>query len=63
MRNKTDLVEAVQKVYEALDEAIAISKEIGEGFDFTPTYGMGGYYEPVGNLHENIGWNPSSLGC
>ena len=45
------LSKAVDAVYLALEEAVKISDEVGEGFDFSPVYGMGGYYTPKLNVH------------
>ena len=56
--------EAVAAAYAALEQAQHLADETGEGFSFSPTYGMGGYYEP-GEENEYTGdsWYPSSLGC
>lgn len=56
--------EAVAAAYAALEQAQHLADEIGEGFSFSPAYGMGGYYEP-GEENEYTGdsWHPSSLSC
>lgn len=56
--------EAVSAAYEALQEAERIADETGEGFNFSPVYGMGGYYDPgEENEYTENSWFPSSLGC
>lgn len=56
--------EAVSAAYEALQEAEQLADETGEGFRFSPCYGMGGYYEPgEENEYTDNAWFPSSLGC
>lgn len=56
--------EAVAAAYEALAEAERLADETGEGFSFSPCYGMGGYYEPgETNEYTDESWFPSSLGC
>lgn len=56
--------EAVEAAYDALNQAEQLADETGEGFGFSPVYGMGGYYEP-GEVNEctDNAWFPSSLGC
>lgn len=58
------LDDAVKKIYEAIEEAEAISKETGESFRLSVEYGMGGYYEPS-EENEDFGghWFPSSQSC
>ncbi len=56
--------EAVAAAYEALNEAERLADETGEGFSFSPCYGMGGFYDPE-EEDEDTGshWYPSSMGC
>lgn len=56
--------EAVAAAYEALNEAERLADESGEGFRFSPEYGMGGYFNPEEeNEYTGSNWFPSSLGC
>lgn len=56
--------EAVDAAYAALQEAQHLAEETGEGFRFSPEYGMGGYYDPEEeNEYTESHWYPSSLGC
>lgn len=56
--------EAVTAAYAALEEAERLAEETGEGFRFSPEYGMGGYYDPEDeNEYTGSHWFPSSIGC
>ena len=61
---KPDLIEAVQKIYDAIEEAEKISLETGEDFGLSVEYGMGGYFDPTEENDETGShWFPSSLSC
>lgn len=56
--------EAVAAAYAALAEAERLATETGESFQFSPAYGMGGYFDPEDEDEDTGGhWFPSSLGC
>lgn len=48
----------VQSAYAALNRAEAIAKEAGVSFYFSPSYGMGGSYDP-----DDGCWSSSSSNC
>ena len=57
--------EKVSEAYAALSEAQSIADAHKLSFEFSPAYGMGGWYE--GDTEErdgfNDGWMPSSQSC
>jgi hypothetical protein len=56
--------EAVAAAEFALEQAERLALESGEGFRFSPEYGMGGYFDPKEeNEYTGSNWFPSSLGC
>ena len=56
--------EAVAAAYAALAQAEELSLETGEGFSFSPAYGMGGYFDPESvDYDTDQNWRPSSLSC
>lgn len=59
-----NLNEAVQKIYDAIEEAEKISLETGVDFGLDVEYGMGGYFDP-NEENEVTGshWFASSLSC
>lgn len=59
-----NLNEAVQKIYDAIEEAEKISLETGVDFCLDVEYGMGGYFDPT-EENEVTGshWFPSLLSC
>lgn len=55
---QAELAALVQAAYAALGEAESFATEHKLDFNFSPEYGMGGYYD--GDEGE---WNPSSQSC
>lgn len=51
--------DAVERAYAALKEAEKLSLESGIEFNFSPAYGMGGYFDP----ESEDGWRSSSQDC
>lgn len=45
-----DLTVAVKAAYDALAKATEIADALNESFSFSPAYGMGGRYQPIGGL-------------
>lgn len=62
--NYNTIKEAVAAAYAALERAEEIALETGQGFSFSPVYGMGGYFDPE-EIDEDTDshWYPSSMGC
>ncbi len=65
-RAKQALEEARSLAYAALQQAQAIAEFHKLGFNFSPAYGMGGWFEgnPEDRYPDNEdGWCPSSQSC
>lgn len=65
MSTKEDLDKAVSEAYAALSRAEKIADELEIEFEFSPAYGMGGWYCPASCVQDpdEVGWNPSSHSC
>lgn len=50
--------EKIRQINLMLKECEKLATETGIGFEFSPVYGMGGYFDP-----EQQEWLPSSQSC
>lgn len=50
---KQQINDLVKEAYDAIRKAEDIADQVGEGFSFGVSYGMGGYYQPAGEWDDS----------